>query len=242
MPQPNPHSAKVPTKLGKDIILQIFGYLHLYDVVSLMFADISPEFTAATTDLALPVIADFDLQIDTVYDLDGKDDNDYEHTQPIIRKIEHPIARNLPRECVIFEPELGKARHSSRRGQFKPAFVKLRWRPFTFEWILEPSYSGPAGDPMEVPLTNLCKIHIDDRFIVFQYWHDEDVQRLYPIKVFYKTADEKILLHCVTIPVKLLAVVLEKDTDPGDWLYSIRVLPPQQDRIPPMYLENVSRV
>jgi len=78
---------------------------------------------------------------------------------------------------------------------------------------------------MEVPLTNLCKIHNDDRFIVFQYWHDEDVKRRYPIKVFYKTADEKILLHCVSIHIKLLTMVLDKSSNPGDWLYLIEVLP-----------------
>jgi hypothetical protein len=214
------------TQLGRDVILQVFRYLHLYDVVSLMFADVLSNFSAAATELALPVIADFDLQVETVYDLDGQADVDYEHTQPVIRKIETPTARNLPRECVIFEPEpeLGKVRPSYRRGQFKPAFVKLRWRPFTFEWTLKPGYFGPAGDNMEVPLTNICK-NVHDRFIVFQYWHDEDVRRLYPIKVFYKTADEKILLHCVSIPIKLLAMVLEKNCNPGDWLYSIGVLP-----------------
>ena len=216
------------TQLGRDVILQIFGYLHLYDVVALMFADVLPNFTTAATELALPVIVDFDLQVDTVYDLDGNDDDDYEHTQPVIRNIGHPTARNLPRECVIFEPKLGKVRPWYRRGQFKPAFVKLRWRPITFDWTLRPGYSGPAGDHMEVPLTNICKIGIHDRFIVFQYWHDEDVQRLHPIKFFYsKTTDEKILLHAVSIPIKLLAMVLEKDCNPGDWLYSIGVLPPK---------------
>jgi hypothetical protein len=215
------------TQLGKDVILQVFGYLHLYDVVSLMFADVLSNFTAAATELALPVIADFDLQVATVYDLDGEDDDDYEHTQPVARNVKNPTARNLPRECVIFEPELGKVRHSYRRGRFEPAFVKLRWRQFTFDWTLKPGYSGPAGDHMEVPVTNICKIGTDDRFIVFQYWHDEDDKRKHPIKVFYKTTiDEKIQLHCVSIPLKLLAIVLEKDCNPGDWLYSTGVLPP----------------
>ena len=213
--------------LGNDVILQIFGYLHLYDVVALIFANVLPNFTACGTQLAMPVIADFDLQVGTVYDLDGNDANDYEHTQPVIRNIKNPDQRNLPRECIIFEPELGTAiRHSYRRGQFKPVVVILRWRHLTFEWELAPDCAGPAmGDHMDVPLPNRCNIHTNDRFIVFRYWHDEDTKRTYPIKVFYKTADEKILLHCVSIPIKLLAMVLEKNCNPGDWLYSTGLLP-----------------
>jgi len=83
------------THLGKDIILQVFGYRHLYDIFAIIFADVLSNFTIAATDLALPVIADFDLQVDIVYNLDGRDDNDYEYIQPFIRNIEHPDACNL---------------------------------------------------------------------------------------------------------------------------------------------------
>src|SRR5271169_2909004 len=126
------------TKLGKDIILQVFRYLYLYDVVALMFADVLSYFTAAATELALPLIAEFDLHVGTVYSYNGKDDDDYEYTQPVIRKIKSPTARNLPRECMIFEPEHENVRHSYRRGRFEPTFVELRWRRFTFPWTLKP--------------------------------------------------------------------------------------------------------
>jgi len=212
-------------QLGRDVILHIFRYLHLYDVIALMFANVLPSFTAAGIELSLPVIADFDLQVETVYDVDGEDNDEYEHLHPVVRNVQNPGPQNLPRGNIILEPQTGKTapiRHSYRPGQFKPAFVRLRWRTQTYDWTLKPGYSGVAG---EVPLTNTYKIVANDRFKVFQYWHEEDVLRVYPIRVFYKTGDDdKILLHCVSIPLKLLSIVLEKNCNPGDWLYSTGVL------------------
>jgi hypothetical protein len=210
-------------RLPNDVILHIFGYLYLSDVVSLMFADVLPNFTTAARELALPVIADFDLQVDTVYDDDGGTElNEFEHMTPVIRHIPDPTRGVLPKRCVIFEPELARSKlHRYHRNEFKPVNVILRWRQFTYNWVLRPDYSGP-GRQMEAPMTNLVRVGGEDSpFIVFQYWHEEDVRRESPIKVFYKSVGDTILLHCVSIPISLLTLVLEKNCRPGDWRYSI---------------------
>ena len=219
------HTASHPKIIGRDIIIQIFRYLHLQDVMSLMFADVLPRFTRAARDLALPIIADFDLQIETLYDAD--DNYDYEHLQPVIRNVTDPDSRHLAKECVIFEPKISKHLNPYLRVQSKPIVAKLRWRQLTFEWSLTPDYSPrDSGDEAQIPHTNLQEVGTKSgRFIIFRYWHAEDIIREYPIKVFYKTYDKRILLHCVSIHVKLLGLVIEKDSLPGDWLFGVMANP-----------------
>jgi hypothetical protein len=218
-------------KLGKDLIFQIFGYLYLSDLVSLLLADTASEFIIAAKPLVLPIIAEFDLQVNTVYPYDGNDDDEYEHLQPVIRNRIRDLGLGnavLPNGCVIFEPKFeGCLRHAYRPDQFKPVDVKLRWRTYTYEWSLEPDSSRRPDinnfrGPMElIPLTNTWKKKNDDRFDIFCYRHEEDHNGAFPIKVFYKTEGDMRKLHCVSIHTGLMARVLQKNCEPGAWRYLI---------------------
>ena len=196
--------------------------------MSLLLADTLPEFIIAAKPLVLPIIAEFDLQVDTIYPYDGNDDDEYEHLQPVIRNRIRDLGLDsavLPNGCVIFEPKFeGCLRHPYRPYQFQPVNVTLRWRTYTYAWSLQPdSYSrrpdlnGNFRGPMEIPLTNTRKIKNDDRFDIFCYRHEVDPTGAFPIQVFYKTEGEMRMLHCVSIHTGLMASVLEKNCEPGAW-------------------------
>jgi hypothetical protein len=198
--------------LGSDIIDHIVGYLDVQDAVSVSFADISAAWTYAARRQALPGVAGCNLTLETAYPYDGEETSDFEHLYPVIQRM--PANEQvLPNRCIIFEPKAEPAfRHYTySRNHFKPADVTLRCPDGKVSrWSLIPDATTREGNFMDVPPNNLYKIGPGDRFLVFCYFHEEDHgMREFPTKVFYKTFQNQIKLHCVSLPTGLFALLRE---------------------------------
>ena len=194
----------------------------LEDHLSLLSGIVPPSYSAVGKHLALRILARASLQVNTICSDDPYGTPDYEHLYAVIRRI-HPKDWFLPHDCLIFEPQdsTDSKRYHYHPNQFKPVDVimRLETRAQEHRWSLTPdqttpSYEAAGNDHSSyIPLTNNVK-HVgpDERYTVFQYYHQLDVRREYMTKVFYKKVDDYLRLHAVSIPLKLLALVLRADS------------------------------
>jgi len=211
------HHHRMVAELGNDIITEIIEYTEVQDSVSIIFAEISSQWTNAARARALPRIAECVLTLETAYPTDGEDTSDFEHLYPVIQRVPED-KRILPKRCIIFEP---KAEHSfrpysysyNRNQPFKPADVTLRCPDGkVYSWSLLPYGGTKEGNLMDVPRTNIYTIGPDDLFIVFSYSHEKDARREFPIKVFYKSSQpDQIRLHCVSLPTGLFSLLRDEE-------------------------------
>jgi hypothetical protein len=56
-----------------------------------------------------------------------------------------------------------------------------------------------------------CEWVRGDQFSVFSYWNELDVQGKYQTKIWYKLHGNKMRLHCISIRVELLDIMLQED-------------------------------
>jgi hypothetical protein len=199
-------------ELGNDIVNHIVGYLDAQDAVPLIFAEISDIWTNAAGRRAFPQIAQCSLTLQTAYPNDGEETSDYEHLDPVIQHMPEG-EQVLPKQCIIFEPKAEHAfrRYTYSRNHFKPSDATLRCHNGkVYRWSLIFDGTTREGNFMDVPPTNYYTLGPNDRFIIFRYFHRKDVMREFPTKVFYKTFQDQIKLHCVSLHTGLFALLQGK--------------------------------
>jgi hypothetical protein len=145
----------------------------------------------------------------TTISKDGRrDTEDHEHMEPVIKN--HPPHRCvLPKDYVVFQPDYTAHRYQYRRHHYAPAELTIRFprRATPYHWELEPNMPHSRYDSYcSLPATNSYeKRHC---FTIYDYFHPRDIERKYPVKVFYKTdPDSHITLHAVSIPLRVLEVI-----------------------------------
>jgi len=199
-------------ELGNDIVNHIVGYLDVQDALPLMYAEISDIWTNAAGHRVLPQISQCGLTLETAYVNDGVETSDYEHLDPVIQRMPEG-EQVLPKQCIIFEPKAEHAfpRYTYSRNHFKPSDAMLRCPDGkVYRWSLIFDGTTREGNFMDVPPTNYYTFGPNDRFIIFRYFHRKDVKREFPTKVFYKTFQDQIELHCVSLHTGMLALLQEK--------------------------------
>lgn len=216
---------RIPTvKSSGDVTEHIFDNyeIPLEDHLSLLSGIVPPSYSAVGKHLALRILARASLQVNTICSDDLNGTPDYEHTYAVIRRI-LPKDWFLPHDCLIFEPQNSPdaKRYRYHPNQFKPVDVimRLETRAKEYRWSLTPdqttpSYEAAGNDHSSyIPVTNnVMHVGPDERYTVFQYYHHLDVRREYMTKVFYKKVDGYLRLHAVSIPMKLLGLILRPDS------------------------------
>jgi hypothetical protein len=188
----------------------------LEDHLSVVSGIVPPSYFKVGKHLALRFLARASLQVNTICSDDLNGNPDYEHLYTVIRRI-HPKEWFLPHDCIIFEPNdcSDSKRYRYHPNQFKPVDVIMRLDAKEYRWSLTPDQTTPsyeaAGNDHSgyIPLTNNVQ-HVgpDERYTVFQYYHQLDIRQEFMTKVFYKKNDDYLRLHAVLIPMKLLALIL----------------------------------
>jgi hypothetical protein len=192
----------------------------LEDHLSLLSGKIPPSYFKVGRHIALRSLARASLQVNTICSDDLNGTPDYEHLYAVIRRV---LPKNwyLPHDCLIFEPEdtCGSKRYRYHPNQFKPVDVIMRVEIREHRWSLTPdqttpSYEAAGNDHSSyIPLTtNVQHVGPDERYTVFQYYHQLDIRREYMTKVFYKKEDDYLKLHAVSIPMMLLSLILRPDS------------------------------
>lgn len=190
------------------------------EYMALLAANVSERWNSVAKCFALPNLFESSIQVSTLYGEDGERNSDYQHLYPVIRRLQ-PDKWVFPRERIIYEPiyNLGM-RYTYRPGRYKPAelIIRLPHRAKPYKWVLEPGRREPTYDSVGnnaasyIPVTNLSHMGLDDVYAVFDYFHRSDLHHEFPIKVFYKTHDQYLKLHALSIPLELLGIALnDKD-------------------------------
>jgi len=168
---------------------------------------------------ALVLLRDSTITVKTIRRAGRDVEADYVHTEPVIKRISDRSEWVTPRGRIIFEPGLEGVRHSYHARQYKPIEVTIMVGGKQFKWTLVPETNPRPYDVMGndtsgfIPATNTTTFGAGNRFTIFHYIHDEDTKREYPARIFYKIDDDWMRLHCVSIPLKLLALLIN---DYGD--------------------------
>ena len=192
--------------------------LRLEDWLSFILAGVSPRWTDLAEFVAIPILADCDLQINTSYTDGHEYGTDYEHSRPILARTP-PDQRDVSSRLLIFEVDYrSRARYAYHPKQHKPVEVILRTPDGrSFEMVLKPYRTSPKYESgsFDFPEWNTSLIGPRERFTVFQHFHEEDVHRRYPIKIYYRTVpndEDHLKLHVVLVPLELLVIVLSGDS------------------------------
>jgi hypothetical protein len=195
------------------------------DYLALMAANISEPWNAVAKCFALPALAESTVQVNTFYAQDGERNSDYQHLYAVIRRVRRD-RWVFPKDRIIYEPtENDGMRYAYHPGQYKPAeiIIRISDRSKSHKWVLEHDRREPTyetignGNTSYIPVTNLYHMGADDVYAVFDYFHRCDLHHKLPIKVFYKTHDEYLKLHALSIPLELLGLALnDKDNSYDD--------------------------
>lgn len=194
--------------------------LGLKDYLDLISGTVSDKLKNFAIAHALPRLRDSVVTVKTIHRKAASEEEDYEHTYPVIRRIREPKIWTLPRGRIIFEPELeGTLRYGYHRNQFKPAEIALTidGRARRYKWTLVPEmqprvYEIAHRDNSDfVPVTNTTRFGPTDRFTIFHYVHEDDSTQSHPAKIFYKQDGDRMTLHCVSIPLNLISLLIDSD-------------------------------
>ena len=216
-------SETVVTEMKFDKYVFDENEITLEDLLALSTGRVTPKFAALGKQLSLRILLNSTVQVNTIRSDDPDSRPEFQHLSAVIRKL-LPQDWYLPRDLVLFELEdYSKSnRYRYRDNQFKPVNVILRLegRASPNQWSLTPdvtisSYELAGNDRSSfIPRTsNVTFVGPDDRFTVFQYFHKLDIRREHMTKIYYKKEDEFLRLHCVAIPFKLLALILQDENE-----------------------------
>jgi hypothetical protein len=180
-------------------ILQSQG-LDIQDFGSIERANISPEWFSFAREAALREFIPTYVSLTTSFSLDhGLQEKEHEILDPVPRKFELEY-RVLPDNRVVYQPKSYKGhRYRYPRSCYRPVTVVIydlpsRRRPY--KWQLD------DAQPQS---------YRRDNYAIFEYYHERDVIREYSMKIWYKFDGGKMRLHCVSIPLQLLLVILREN-------------------------------
>jgi len=191
--------------------------LVLEDYLDLIWKDISGKWTKFAIRHATPLLRESTVTVKTILRRDGNDEEeDYEHTKPVIKSINQPTDWVLPRGRIIFEPDFDGFRHIYHPKRYMPSEISIIVASHArrYRWCLGPDTTLQPYDVVGnhtnglFTVNNTTTFGEDNRFTIFNYVHEDDTAREHPVKIFYKVDGDWMKLHCVSIPLKLLALLI----------------------------------
>jgi hypothetical protein len=219
--EPSPPSRPRPAALlPPELILKVLDTIDLdvLDLLCLEQAGIAPVWSFYAREAALRKLAFSEIKLATIVYGDHWEE---------VTKIERLFAviRNRPREKwvlpddrIVFEPNYDVLRPRYHRHHYRPADVELVGLPGTpvpKMWRLIPHRRLSHRDEdsrgrVYLPHTNCTRLR-EDRYSVFEYFHDRDPRKEVPTKVWYKFDGDMMQLHCISIPLHSLVNILRDD-------------------------------
>src|SRR5277367_13993 len=190
--------------------------LRLKDYLDLYSAKVNTTLTKYAERKIFLRLLESSVTINIVLNDAGSEEIEYEHTYPVISRVADPDKWVAPRGRIIYEPNFDKShRHTYHANKCKPVELTLtiknrhRW---TLKADMEVSRYEVSRNEIcgYIPVLNTTHFGPGDRFTIFHYFHHADVTREYPARIFFRTEDDCMRFHCVSIPLKLLAVLVEK--------------------------------
>ena len=206
--------------LGGDVVES--DGLSFEDHLTLMRAGVSEKWTNYAVRRALPILRESTITVKTIERTGRDEEIDYVHTKPVIKNNPNPTQWVTPRGRLIFEPNFEGLRHGYHSRQYKPAELTItfegRMRPYT--WTLTPEtdsapyeFVGNHFSSLIPPTMNTMTFGPRDRFTIFNYVHEDDPNRQYSARIFYKIDENWMRLHCVSIPLKLFPLLVSDYRD-----------------------------
>lgn len=196
--EPPPNVSPI-ARLPRPVILHILQSqrLDIQDFGSLERANISPDWFSFAREAALREFIPTCVSLTTSFSLDHEpQENEFDILYPVPGKfeLEHRV---LPDHRVVYERESSeRGRHRYPRSCYRPIMVEIydlpsRRRPY--KWELDDAHP---------------QSYRKDNYAIFEYYHERDVIKEYSMKIWYKFDGSKMRLHCVSIPLQLLLVIL----------------------------------
>jgi len=200
-----------------NFILQVLGKMFDYLVGKRSETAKKPcrhwcEITNVNRNELITIAKGISVDATTISKDDRRDTESYEHMEPVI-KDRPPHRCVLPKDYVVFEPNYTAHRYRYRRQRYAPSELTIRFphRATPYHWELEPNMPPSRYDSCcSLPATNSYEKR--GCFTIYNYFHARDIERKYPLKVFYKTdAESRVTLHAVSIPLRVLDVIACKE-------------------------------
>ena len=193
--------------------------LALEDLLELIRVDVTENVSNFARRNAVPLLRDSSVTVKTAA---GADEEDYEHTYSVISRIPNPANWVMPRDRMIFEPHnIGALRHNYHPNQYRPLemILTIDGRARRYKWQLDlekdpARYDAVRNDTSDfIYVSNKTTWGAGDRFTIFHYVHEDDLARHHPARIFYKVEGDWMHLHCVSIPLKLLSMLINNYND-----------------------------
>jgi hypothetical protein len=194
--------------------------LYLKDWLDLYSANVSPRLTKIAERKILSILRESSATVNTLHKIVRAEEVDWEHAYPVVKRITDPDKWVAPRERIIYEPLNAddSSRPTYHAHQFKPVELKLtiekrhRWKLKADREVSR--YEVGRNDTCDyIPVTETTCFGPGDQFTIFHYFHPDDVRREHPARIFYKTNGDYLRFHCISIPLKLISVLVEKDEE-----------------------------
>jgi hypothetical protein len=200
--EPPPNVAPI-ARFPKDVILNILQsqVLSIQDIGSIERANISLEWSSFAREAALREFIPTRVSLTTSFSLDNEpEEEEFDILYPVPKKfpVEDRVLPDGGRVVYEFESYEGDC-HRYPRDCYRPAKVviyDLPSRRRLAKWNLH--------DALPQSFRN-------DNYTFFDFYHKRDVLKEYSMKVWYKFDGSRMRLHCVSIPLQLLLVIIKEN-------------------------------
>jgi hypothetical protein len=216
---PNDYAARVIP----DIVHLILDNLPIGDLLSVEKANIAPEWTWFAKSERIKLLEKLqysEVFLSTGYHVDRTREESSECLDPVYSRTSPPEGWVLPtNRLVVFEPNP----YDVQRDGYYPHTYEpdelvmhgLPGHPRPYKWPLIPHHQRSPRDGDHrgrffLSPTN-CKTEREDRFSIFSYYNELDVKMDYETKIWYKLHGNKMQLHCISIRLELLDIMLKED-------------------------------
>jgi hypothetical protein len=191
----------------------------LRDYAVLYLADVSEHWTNHARSHILPYIEKSSITATTLLRPYGDDEEEWEHLYSALRTMP-PETWTLHKESLLYEPSPNAVRYNYQPDHYKPTTVILTIDNRTSQWDIPEDSSaqqyevGGNGSSGFIPTTrNAEKVGPGARFTIFRHFHEIDEDKEFRVEIFYRKQENQLRLHCVAIPLPLLAKLITKKTE-----------------------------
>lgn len=192
----------------------------------------SERLSAMAQKAVLRIVQHSHIRADTLSIIDGDPVPESENLYTVIRNRDE-TEWVLPREYIVYEPiyhpeKNCATRYQYHREHYKPVELAITiphlGQDIQIRWSFK-EHGGSTYDGVDqrgfLPSDNKTDIR-DRRYTLFEcYSHQQDLNGEGPTKVFYKAEDDRMKLHCVSIPFRLLLPLLQMHADDADEMHHI---------------------
>ena len=204
LPAAEPPPIRSPAaRMPGPVILVVLGFLGIQEFGSIEQADISPEWSAFAREATLRMFENTILALRTAYHVDNEEEREFENLYPVFKNL-NLEDRVLPDNRVVFQPKSYEGhRYSYSRTHYHPVVISmfdLPGRRNRYRWQLG-EYNERNTETFR-----------GDRYFIFHYYHECDLQKEFNVKVWYKYDGSRMRLHCVSIPLQLLLMIVKESS------------------------------